>query len=405
MGSKKPVEEVKLDEVTQKAWEERVGKFATDVKKPVDDVAKALEELIGEPGSDALEALADPTACTEDDLISVLKVINIPRAILRKNLQTLRGPKPVVEAPAESPQSALNYDILPQVDNEEAFLKALKTGGKLEEGITTTDITAAVRVALADSAGLFDTPSMISSMMEEYAESLDKPVGPEFYPLLKLVKTRQYADVLTAFDLDKSYITNDRRTRLLGKLRTHIWDEMSDFHKGVTNWVDVYSKGMLNPGMLISQIAQAVTPGANAGGLAQAIMAPPDTSDLLDAAEGFFNKVNKVFSGTMVPVARAMAREAMQIKGILDNAALPRQIGANDRDEMIKKLGVNVSSEYVRLEQNIVRYALAIVDLPKKSPGQAQLNYLLAMWQLGTLINWEKLQRTETPSGRGRNKI
>ena len=390
-----------MDEATQKTWGERVGKFATDVKKTADEIAKALEELIGEPGADALEALADPAACTDDDLIGALKGLKIPTAILRKNVQTLRGPKPVVEAPPVAPATAI-FDILPQVDNDESFLAALKVGGTLATGLNPTDVTAAAKAALADAAGMYDLPGIIAERMEVYAESLDQAVGPEFYSLLKLVKKRQYADILSAFELDASYITNARRDKLLGRLRTDLWSEMQSFHESLNGWVQTCQTGMMAPGMLVSQIVQAVSPGANAGGLPAAMMAIPDTSPLLDAAEGFINKVNKIFAGTGVPVARAMAYEALTIKKILENPTLPAQIGAANRDDMLRLLGVSLSADYVRLEHSVVRYALSIIALPDRTPGQDLQNFLAALWQLGVSIPWDKLQHTENPTGKGR---
>ena len=58
------------------------------------------------------------------------------------------------------------------------------------------------------------------------------------------------------------------------------------------------------------------------------IMQPPDTGVLRDHASAVADAVNKVFAGTGVQIAAALAYDANRIKETLSNPRLPTLIGA-----------------------------------------------------------------------------
>lgn len=64
---------------------------------------------------------------------------------------------------------------------------------------------------------------------------------------------------------------------------------------------------------------------------------------------------------------------------------------------MLKKIGANVSSNYVRLEQNLVKYVLAFAKHDTVT-SDVEVNYFAALWQLGTQINWNELGGAESSS-------
>ena len=57
---------------------------------------------------------------------------------------------------------------------------------------------------------------------------------------------------------------------------------------------------------------------------------------------------------------------------------------------MLKKIGASVSSNYIRLEQNLVKYVLAFAKHDTIT-SDVEVNYFVALWQLGTQINWSEL--------------
>jgi hypothetical protein len=132
-------------------------------------------------------------------------------------------------------------------------------------------------------------------------------------------------------------------------------------------------------------------------------MQPPPTDGLRDAAESVIQQINKIFAGLGIPVARALAFDAQRIKEILETPTLPAQIGAPNREQMLKLLGVAVPSDYVRLERNVTRYALAVLEIERLTAGQEELQFLTALMMLGSQIPWDRLGvpgRRSTPVGR-----
>jgi hypothetical protein len=78
-------------------------------------------------------------------------------------------------------------------------------------------------------------------------------------------------------------------------------------------------------------------------------------------------------------------------KEVLEDANLPAAVGAVNKEQMLKMLGVAISADYVRIERNVTRYALSAMEFPKVTSGPEELNYLSALFQLGTSIQWDKL--------------
>ena len=102
------------------------------------------------------------------------------------------------------------------------------------------------------------------------------------------------------------------------------------------------------------------------------------------------NSINRVFRGTGVQVAAAMAYDASIIRNVLEDSRLPSLVGVKNREMMLKKIGANVSSNYIRLEQNLVKFVLAFVKHDTVT-SDVEVNYFVALWQLGVQINWAEL--------------
>ena len=147
--------------------------------------------------------------------------------------------------------------------------------------------------------------------------------------------------------------------------------------------------GASNPGMMATMFTMAMS-GRNSG-MPPGMLQPPDTSGLRDAAEGVINNINRVFAGTGIPVARALAYDAQEIKKILADDRLPSMLGAANREQMLKMLKTNVSADYVRLERNVTKYILSVMEYQNISSGQSEYAYLGAMLQLGISIPWDTL--------------
>lgn len=301
---------------------------------------------------------------------------------------------PVIEKPVETTTTITtpSLDVLPQVPDDNSFVSMLKIGGELKVG--TTEVIAAIRAALADQSGLYGLPKIIMARMEKFAEEQEEPCSKDYYELQKLVTRHSYAEIFAALDLDSASVTQAKKDNLLRRLAKDLWPALQGFNQQVVNWVEAWQKGAMNPNAMMMMMM-----GGGQGAMPAGMMQPPSTDVLRDAAESVNNNVNRVFAGTGIVIARALALDANRVKEVLSNPTLPSQIGATNHDQMLKMLEVNVSADYVRLENNITRYALAIMEFPKIPAGTAELSYLNALFQLGTQIPWEKLSKEDRPEG------
>lgn len=365
---------------------DRIAAFAAAVGKPDAEIRPAIIALIGD-GADGLVLLADPTLVTDADLRAALvdaKPPGVALAVFRRHLPALRGtPAPAPAAAAGAP-AALSFSILPSVPDEPSFLAALKIGGMLKA--EKTDVISAVKAALARQVGLYDLPQILLGKMEEFALKQEEPCGPEFFEVQKLLTQKRYGEILSALGVTGTFVSETKKRAFFSRLDEKLWPALTSFQTQLTSWQQAWMSGAANPAMMM----MAMTASQTGSPMPPGIMAPPDTSALRASAEEVINDINRVFAGPGIPVARALAFDATRIMGVLSNATLPAQVGAANREQMLKELGLTVGSDMVRMEQGVVRYALGIMALAEV-PADAELAYLAAMIQLGATIPWDKL--------------
>lgn len=375
------------DTKTTQAWNDRIESFANSVGKTAEEINNALKPLVGEPGDEALSIISDPTSLSDDDIkgVLVLGELKIPLGVFNKHLPKLRGP---VVVSADSRSTGSTFDaILPTIPEDNSFLEMLKVGGNLK--VDTTAVISAVKAAIAERLHVFDLPSLIKQKMEDFAEQQEEPVGETYYRLQKMVTSRSYADVLSVMGIEGNFMSQAKTKKFLQKVDEHLWPALQNFHTLLDQWQESWIKAAGNPGIMMSMLVMGQTGNKNA--ISATMMNPPETNGLHDEAEAVINKINKVFAGEGIAVSRALAYDATRIKGVLSEKGLPETMGAATNEQMIKMLGMNVGADFVRLERNIARYTMSIMEFPKITvPGEEQA-YLAAMLQLGAAIPWDKL--------------
>lgn len=350
-----------VDEVTAKLQE-----FGA-----TDDTIVKIKDL-------GVDNVGDLSTLTETDLVGA----GLPVVKARKLLSDVK-PASVVDAPV---MSSVAFDsVLPSVPDDESWLKALKTGGVLK--IDTSTVNAAVRAALAKRVGLYDVPAKLTAAMEEFADASEEQVDPTFYTLRKQMTRRNYADIFAAIDgLDGSFVTDKRKAELLRRLDQYLWPALIGFNAQLKGWQESWMQGAANPAMLMMAMV-----GGGAGALPPGVMQAPDTAVLRDAADAVKDAANKVFAGTGVQIASALAYEALEIKKSLEDPRLPALIGVANREQMLKKLSVAVPATYPRLETNLTKYVLGVMNLEDQAAGNEELSYLSALFMLGNQIDWSQL--------------
>jgi len=369
-------------------WNDYITPFAVAIGVPVSDVTERLRTIVGEPGREAIEALRNEEYTPYTDIQTALN--NVPSARLRKAVAENLRTKAETAAPLNlSPMNNLSLDaslgILPSVPDDASVLAQLKANANLK--VNQAIVILAVRAALAERCGYFQIPNMLVDRMESYAESLEEPVSEDFYKLRRLITQRNYAEIYEAIPgMDGNFVSQKRRDTFLRRIDALLWPALISFQNQLKAWGESWQEGMMNPTTTMALLLG----GANKQSLPAGMMQPPPTDSLRDAADSVNIQINKVFAGVGVPVAMALGYDSLKIKEVLENPALPTQVGAANRDQMLRMLDVVITPDYARLEENLVRYLLAIVRYPTVAPD-AELGFLTAMTMLGGQIPWAKL--------------
>jgi hypothetical protein len=353
-----------------------------------------VDSLLQEHGADeaAISKIKDELGVTTVDDLGLLTETDLVDAGVktvqaRKLLNSLKPATPTPDAAAAL--GPVSFDgILPAVPDDGSWLEALKTGGVLK--VDQSTVISAIRAALANRVGLFDVPKRLVEAMEKFADSIDEPVDPTYFTLRQQLTRRSYAEIFSAIPgLDANYVSDTRKKDLYHRIDQFLWPAIDSFNDQLRSWQELWMQQGANPA-LMQQLLLSTMGG---GGMAMppGMMQPPDTSGLRDYADAVNDAVNKVFAGTGAQIAAALAYEASQIKKSLEDPRLPAMVGAANRDLMLKQLGVSVSSTYPRLELNLTRFVLAIMQAKDIPAGNEELQYFGTLFMLGTQINWGEL--------------
>lgn len=281
---------------------------------------------------------------------------------------------------------------LPTVPDDNDFLTMLQVGGVLKP--EPTDVMAAIRALFAQQIEATDLDDRLLTAIEQRALDNDEQVPQVYYDLEKARARKAHAEVLKALGAPGNLVTERRKKELLGRLGG-LWDVLQAFNAQAEAWRDNWTKQSANPGAIIAMMSGAMMPG---------ILEAPDTGPVIDAATGVIDRLNRMFAGTGVPVARALAADAIQLKQLVERTELVAAVGAASREEMLRKLGIGVSADVVRTERSVCQFALATLNLPKVSPDQLPM-YIFALAQLGTTIPFSQLKASGNGVGSGKARV
>jgi hypothetical protein len=376
-------------------------------------VASRLNEL-GITDADQITKIVGLGANTVEDLQALqesdLTSIGVPTLTARKAIKELQKGAATVAA-ADMGAAAANIDsILPSVADDVSWLNSLRTGGVLARGLEPSTVTAAIRAALADRFGLYDIPKKVFVAMEDFIDTTEEQVTEEYWTLRKQLTRRSYGDLFQAIDgLDGNFVTEKRKNQLLGRINENLWPSIFSFNEALEGWQEAWMQGAANPAMMMAAMT-GLAGGAGGPGLPPGMMQPPDCGVLRDAAETVIDGLNKTFRGTGVQITAALAYEANEIKKMVENPRLPMLCGVPSRDLLLKKLKVAVPATYPRMETNVTRFALGIMQADRVPAGNEELQYFGTLYMLGTQIPWGDLEgasfraaKRRRPKGIGSN--
>jgi hypothetical protein len=335
------------------------------------EISKIKDEL-------GVSTLGDLSQVNEKDLVGV-GVKLIPA---RKLIQSL------APAPTASTVTTFSFDgVLPSVPSDESWIASLRAGGVIK--VDKSSVLSAVRAALAHQVGLYEVPERLVAAMERFAEENQEPADPEYFKMRNALTRRSYGEIFEAIEgLDGRYVTDARKAKLFTRIDQHLWPAITTFNGQLQGWQQSWIQSASNPSIMLSVLAGAA---GGAGVMPPGMMQPPDTGMLRDASEEVANAVNKVFAGDGTPISAALAYEANSIKATLENSRLPALVGAANREQMLKQLGLAVSAAFPRIEINLTRYVLAILEIKNLPAGNEELQYFSALSMLGQQIPWDQL--------------
>lgn len=331
-----------------------------------------------------VETVEDLSMLEEADLLDAgMKIIQARK--LLKQFKVESAPEPVAMSQVAS---AVNMcgSLLPEIPSEESWLADLKTGGILR--IDRNSYISAIRAALAERTGIFEVPKKLVDAMEAFALENQQPVTPEFYELSKQLTRRSYGEVFAAVDgIDGTFVTEKRKKELFCRLNEHVWPVLQDSSTQFKTWYETWVSASSNPANL-AMVLQGLRGGTAA--LPPGMGAAPDTSMLRDLGDGLRESINKALAGVGTSVAAALAYDYTKIRKVLEKPDLPAKVGATNREQLFKKLGLSIDSTLVRTENNIVRYILGLIEADNQ-PADLEAAYFGELYMLSTQINWRAL--------------
>lgn len=363
------------------------------------EVTKAVIGL-GLTGIDDLKYLREEELMKAGmNLIQSRKLV----ASLKSEPESQPSAAPTAPPAAKNPSTTniLTDSVLPTIPGDDTWLNILKTGGVLK--VDQATYIAAVRAAIAGRVKIYDIPKKLVHALEEYSKELDEPVGPEFFKLMKQLTRRNYGELFAAIDgVDGTFVSEHRKMELLKRIDDYLWPAVTQCYQQLNAWQQAWVNG-LTPGVLAASYYGGA--GGLAGGLMPSSMAQiPDISPLQDVGDTLRDALNKALSGTGSVVASAIAYDYSQIRAVLEDPTLPAKIGAGNREQMYKRLGVAVDASMVRAEASIVRFIISFAQNDRVTSDAAP-NYYNALFMLGSQINWAQLglkpQTADNTNGSG----
>lgn len=350
------------------------------------DIVDAIIDQLG------VETIEDLAMLEESDLVSAgMKVVQARK--LLKEFATDKASEAVKMA-SVTPVVDMRSSLLPDIPTEESWLADLKTGGILQ--IDRNSYISAVRAAIAERTGIYEVPKKLVEAMEAFALENQQPVSPEFYELSKQLTRRNYSEIFAAVEgIDGTFVTERRKSELFNRLNEYVWPVLQTSAAQFKVWYETWVNTSNNPAAL-AMAMRGIQGGAMM--LPPGMGTAPDTSVLRDLGDDLREAINKALAGVGTSVAAALAYDYTKIRKVLDKSDLPSKVGVANRDQLFKKLGLNIDSTLVRTERNIVRYILGLIEADRQASDQEAF-YFGELYTLGTQINWRALGITVDNTG------
>ncbi len=305
------------------------------------------------------------------------------------------APAPTAAAPGAAPAAgtapAANIMLL-SAPGDDDLLRALKLGGRPE--FEPENIAAVIRAAVAQRGGLFALPNTLVKAIRDEARAQRKPNPPILIQVRRELNRRSdvaaiFADLLPEEQSATAYVTADDKKECLAALDS-MWPAFIGYQKRLRAFRAEAFQTMMTGGLMANMA------GGNAmmamQGLDPAILmgATLATDTYVDDSEGMIEALNGVFMDQGLYASRVLGAESARLLKILKMPGLVTAVGATNFDDMLRKLGIGVTSDVVRAQNNLVAWAVNVIDLPNKDSASLP-GVLLSLCNLGEQIPWDRL--------------
>jgi hypothetical protein len=310
----------------------------------------------------------------------------VPRIRARELAQALQGSAGGVSAQlgAAAALPAAAAPLLAQVPADGALLRLFREDTTLQ--VTPEDLASAARLSLAQRWGIEALEERVAARIEAWALEQEKPCPPLFYELEREIARSRHAGVLAAMDLPGTFVTEARQRALLSRL-LDLWRGLQAFDQALTEWNGQWTARARHPHNFLQSLAQVIhQPQA----LAQAQADAPDAGPVLDAHQRLLRTLHRVYAGAGVVVARSLGEQLTRWTRLLQDPRLQPAIGAQDRDDMLRRLGVQIPAEAPRSEEAAIQYLLSAAGLADV-PADRLPATLLALHELSARVPWTVL--------------
>jgi hypothetical protein len=359
-----------------------VDPVPTPAAASTDPVGDKLKELGVEPKAiiyikDELGATSvdDLSSLTEDDLIAAgLK--KLPARNVLKALKPATAAAPISIPGARPATSAIAVRLQEPPISAASWLSSLcSIKPQIIQALT---VLTGVKATIADVYGYFQLPRKMMKMLQDASDAVGEGVPDLYFELQNLTQARRYGALVSWMQGKGSACTIAERKRFLQRMNDKFWDALDAFYIEL----DVWRKGRRDSMDVGEQIAGAFS------GEIQIY----DATQVRTAALTLGDSINRVFSGTGVYAATALALDKDGIQEVLNQIDF-RQFGVPSREKLFADLNCAVPPEMIAAENTIAKFAWNAMSIKDTAAGgMDEQKFLIELASLGTGRQWNTMK-------------
>lgn len=265
--------------------------------------------------------------------------------------------------------------------DDEAWINALRQDGFLEFDDRT--YIAGIKALLAANIGVFGSVTKLIQLVSDFALENAKPAPRLFYDLQEIITKRKFGLIVAATDKSNYngvpiYATAEDMDDLIERMRNDLVPNIMDAVVKVVQWYDLFSSQSVNEFFIES--AHGSTAGTKY----------PNPAPIIEAGQNLRLSINRTFAGNGIQKALAIYNEYKSFVKILNDAELPKSIGAVDRDGVLTRLGFNANAAAVRSERFIINFVIHIMKSEMRNKDE-ELKFFTELHGLVQQIDWSAL--------------